>query len=260
MRTISYTTGKLTEAFHAGKVLTIDMIRAALGGPTRMTAFRKLATLDYRTSYSHGGRYYTLSQIADYDEHGLWTYNDAVHFSVFGSLLATLDHMVSVSAEGYFAREIQTLVQVRVHNALAKLHTGGRLVREELNGEYLYLSLLMAERQFQQREQRIKEQAAFQGRSVATGAAFMSPVVRERFQVLLSALNEKQKRLYLGFESIKLGRGGDDCMARISGMNVKTIARGRADLVAGHSDLHQIRQAGAGRPSVKKNRGDHIAE
>ena len=260
MRTISYPTERLTEAFHAGKVLTIDMIRGALGGPTRMTAFRKLAALDYRTSYSHGGRYYTLNQIADYDEHGLWTYDGAVHFSMFGSLLDTLDHMVSVSSEGYFAREMQALVQVRVHNALAKLHTNGRLGREELNGEYLYLSMLMAERQLQRRERRIREQAAFQGRPAATGGAFMSAGVQERFRVLLSALNEKQRRLYLGFESIKLGRGGDAHMARVSGMNVKTIARGRADLTAGHIDMDRIRHAGAGRPSVKKNRSDRIAE
>lgn len=256
MRTVVYTTERLTEAFQAARVLTLDMIREALGGPTRMTAFRKLAALDYQTSYSHGGRYYTLNPIADYDEHGLWTYDGVVHFSMYGSLLDTLDHMVSVSSEGYFAREMQALVHVRVHNALAKLHADGRLGREELNGEYLYLSILMAERQLQQREQSIREQAAFQGRSGATGDAFMSPEVQERFQVLLSALNEKQRRLYLGFESIKLGRGGDACMARISGMNVKTIARGRADLAAGHSDMDMIRQAGAGRPSVKKNRSD----
>lgn len=260
MRTVAYRTERLTEAFQAAKVLTLDMIREALGGPTRMTAFRKLAALDCRTSYSHGGRYYTLNQIANYDEHGLWTYDGAVHFSMFGSLMDTLDHMVSVSSEGYFAREMQTLVQVRVHNALAKLHAGGRLGREELNGEYLYLSILMAERQLQQRELRIREQVVFQGQLAATGAAFMSPGVQERFQVLLSALNEKQKRLYLGFESIRLGHGGDACMARISGMNVKTIARGRSDLVAGHSDINQIRQTGAGRPSIKKNRSNRIAE
>jgi len=259
MRTVEYTTERLTEAFQAAKVLTIDSIRDALGGPTRMTAFRKLATLDYRTSYSHGGRYYTLNQVADYDEHGLWTYDGSVHFSMFGSLLDTLDQIVRVSSEGFFARELQALVQVRVHNALAKLHADGRIGREELNGEYLYLSMLTAERQLQLREQRIREQANIQGRPAATGDPFMSPGVQDKFKVLLSALNEKQRRLYLGFESIKLGRGGDACMARISGMNVKTIARGRADLAAGDSDMDHIRQPGAGRPSVKKNRCNRIA-
>jgi len=252
MRTVAYRTERLMEAFEAAEVLSIDEIRGALGEPTRMTAFRKLSALDYQTSYSHGGRYYTLNKIADYDKHGLWTYDGTIHFSRFGSLLDTLDHMVSVSSVGYFAREMQALVQVRVYNALAKLHTDGRLKREELNGEYLYLSILMAERQLQQREQRIMEQATLQGRPTATGDAFMSTEVQERFKVLLSALNEKQRRLYLGFESIKLGRGGDARMARVSGMNVKTIARGRVDLTAGHIDIDHIRHAGAGRPPVKK--------
>ena len=251
MRAVVYTEERLMEAFQAAKVLTLDRIREALGGPTRMTAFRKLAALDYQSSYSHGGRYYTLNQIAEYDEHGLWTYDGAVHFSIAGSLLDTLDHLVSISPEGYFARELQALVQVRVHNALAKLHTDGRLGREEFNGEYLYVSILVAERQLQRREQNIREQADLQRRP-ATADALMSSAVQERLQVLLSALNEKQRRLYLGFESIKRGRGGDAYMARISGVNVKTIARGRADLEAGDIEMDRIRQAGAGRPPVKK--------
>jgi len=252
MRTVAYTEERLKKAFQTAKVLTLDMIREALGGPTRMTAFRKLGALDYQSSYSHGGRYYTLNQIAEFDEHGLWTYDGAVHFSMAGSLLDTLDYLVRVSPEGYFARELQALVEVRVHNALAKLHTDKRLGREELNGEYLYVSTQVAERQLQRREQQIiREQADLQG-FPATADAFMSSAVQERLQVLLSALNEKQRRLYLGFESIKRGRGGDAYMARISGVNVKTIARGRADLEAGDIEMDRIRQAGAGRPPVKK--------
>jgi hypothetical protein len=228
------------------------MIRDVLGGPTRMTVFRKLIALDYQTSYSHGGRYYTLNRIAEYDEHGLWTY-EQVHFSAYGSLLDTLDHLVSVSTSGYFARELQTLVKVRVHNALAKLYADGRLEREEFDGAYLYVSKQVGSQQVQQRENSILKRAPSR-KPTEPRDAFEDPVIQEKFQNLLSTLNEKQKRLYLGFESMKLGRGGDERIARISGVNVKTVARGRSDLLAGNISMDRIRREGGGRPSIKKTK------
>jgi hypothetical protein len=213
-----------------------------------MTAFRKLTTLDYRASYSHGGRYYTLSEIADYDEHGLWVF-DAAHFSMRGSLLDTIEHLVGVSAEGYFARELYALVQVPVHNALAKLHRSGRLHREQIGGQFLYVSNLMGRAQLQRREQGMMQSSAEP--SPDPDQAF-GRVTVQQLHTLLSTLNEKQRRLYLGFESMKLGHGGDIHMARLSGVDVKTIARGRAELQAGHIDMNRIRAVGAGRPSVKK--------
>jgi hypothetical protein len=257
MRPVMYAGEQLREAFEAAKVMTLQMILEVLGGPTRMTAFRKLDALDYRASYSHGGQYYTLNEIAEYDKRGLWTF-EAVHFSMYGSLLDTLEHLVSISSEGYFARELHALVHVRVHNALAKLHRDGRLGREELGGEFLYLSRLMGQTQLQRREQRVIQSTAEPASQ--RQEAFGSVTVQQKLQVLLSALNEKQKRLYLGFESLKLGHGGDVRIARISGVDVKTIARGRAELQAENIDMDRIRQPGAGRPSVKKNRGDRTAE
>ena len=53
-----------------------------------VTVFRKLKPLDYLTSYSHRGRYYTLREIARFDDNGLWSQAE-VWFSRFGTLLAT---------------------------------------------------------------------------------------------------------------------------------------------------------------------------
>ncbi|HPG30463.1 MAG TPA: hypothetical protein PLQ81_06720 [bacterium] len=38
----------------------------------KMTIFRKLKELSYITSYSHAGKYYTLNEIAKYNENGIW--------------------------------------------------------------------------------------------------------------------------------------------------------------------------------------------
>lgn len=256
MRPVVYVAQRLREAFETAKVMTMEMILEVLGRPTRMTAFRKLTALDYRASYSHGGRYYTLNELADYGEQGLWTFDEA-HFSMHGSLLDTLEHLVGVSAEGYFARELHALVHVPVHNALAQLHRAGRLNREQLGGEFLYVSTLNAQTQLQRREQRLMPSSAEP--SPDPDQAF-GCVTAQQLHTLLDALNEKQRRLYLGLESMKLGHGGDIRIARLSGVDVKTIARGRAELQVGHIDTDRIRAVGAGRPSVKKNRSDRSSE
>ncbi len=255
MKPVMYAAERLRIAFQSAKVMTMDLILEVLGSPTRMTAFRKLAALDYRASYSHGGRYYTLNDIAKYDAHGLWRFDDA-HFSMHGCLLDTVEHLVNASAEGCFARELNALVQVGVHNALAKLYQGGRLNREQFGGEFLYISAVIGQRQLQRREQRLIQAAE---PSPQSDPAF-GQVTAEHFHALLNALNEKQRRLYLGFESLKLGHGGDVRIARISGINVKTIARGRIELESGQFTMDRIRAAGAGRPSVKKNRSDQAVE
>ena len=88
----------------------------------------------------------------------------------------------------------------------------------------------------------------------------MPAEVRESMRSLLSVLNEKQRRLYLGLESIRLGHGGDAQIARMTGVNVKTIALGRRQLQAGDIALERIREAGGGRPSIKKKRRDRSPE
>jgi len=72
--------------------------------------------------------------------------------------------------------------------------------------------------------------------------------------VLLSHLDEQQRRWLAALESMKLGHGGDRLLAAITGLNVETIRRGRRELV---DDLKgcppgRIRRPGAGRPAVGK--------
>lgn len=249
MRPIVYSTDRLRKAFKVAKVMTLERICDVLGGPTRMTAFRKLAALNYCASYSHGGQYYTLNEVAEYDAFGLWSF-DGVHFSAHGSLLDSIEQLVNRSPEGYFARELQALLHVRVHNPLARLFRDDRVNREQLGCEFLYLSAVVGQEQLRRREEQIMQSNAESCREIES---VLGNVTVESLHALLSALNEKQRRLYLGFESLKLGHGGDIRIARISGVNVKTVSRGRTELQAGDVSMDRIRAAGAGRPSVKKN-------
>ena len=75
-------------------VASLPDVLVALGPRvSRRTAFRKLKDLDARTSYSHRGGYYTLDELADFDERGLWSFA-GVSFSRAGTLVATAEAFV----------------------------------------------------------------------------------------------------------------------------------------------------------------------
>jgi hypothetical protein len=67
-------------------------------------------------------------------------------------------------------------------------------------------------------------------------------------------LDEQPRRLYAGLESLQWGHGGEQRMAEFFGLNVDTVARGRAELLSGQVLRGRVRQAGAGRPAVEKKR------
>jgi len=73
--------------------------------------------------------------------------------------------------------------------------------------------------------------------------------------LLLSRLDEQQRRWYVARESSRLGYGGDRLLSQISGLDEKTIRRGREELASGLADappLWRVRQRGSGRPLLEK--------
>lgn len=72
--------------------------------------------------------------------------------------------------------------------------------------------------------------------------------------LLLSRLDECQRRWFVALEAQRIGYGGDRLLAQITGMDEKTIRRGREELAASLPDTPApaIRQAGGGRPLVEK--------
>ncbi len=68
---------------------------------------------------------------------------------------------------------------------------------------------------------------------------------------LLSTMDEQQRRLLTGYESSRLGHGGDRRLALITGLDVHTIAKGRHELEH-FQPGERIRAPGAGRARVEK--------
>jgi hypothetical protein len=240
---------KVIEAFQSEKVLDLGIVKEIIGTTSRMTVFRQLKELGYYSSYSHSGKYYTLGSVPVFDRNGLWSYG-GIHFSKHGSLMDTIAVSVKRSEAGYFASELEELLHVFVHNALGKLFTLGRLLREQIGEQYLYLSPVLAQSQFLARKKMLTQRAA---ESIAITNSTGEEII-EHLKTFLSVLNEKQRRLYLGLESIRLGRGGDARMASVAGINVKTVSRGRKELLSKEIDLDRVRRKGAGRPPLKKTK------
>jgi hypothetical protein len=77
-----------------------------------------------------------------------------------------------------------------------------------------------------------------------------------RINVFMSRLDEQQRRWYAALEAEKLGHGGIELVAKITGLNVNTISRGRQELA---QELNgrpndRIRLAGGGRKALEKKR------
>jgi hypothetical protein len=72
--------------------------------------------------------------------------------------------------------------------------------------------------------------------------------------LVFNRLDENQRRWFVALESKRLGHGGDRLLSQITGMDEKTIRRGRAELDASLADNppDRIRRPGGGRPPVEK--------
>jgi hypothetical protein len=72
--------------------------------------------------------------------------------------------------------------------------------------------------------------------------------------LLMSRLDEQQRRWLAALESKKLGYGGDTLLAHITGLHVDTVRRGREELDAGLQGrpTDRVRRPGAGRPAGEK--------
>ncbi len=218
-------------------------MKAALGTDVDVTVFRKLAQLPYRTSYSHRGGFYTLEDMPQFDEKGLWCCRGA-WFSRYGTLLDTAETLVSSAPAGYFADELESELCVSVKDALRHLVKQRRLHRQPLESIYLYTAADRVRRQ----EQWAARKAQLQARDPE------EEKLRASIVLFYSLLDEQQRRLYAGLESLKRGHGGDRQMAECLGLDVETVARGRRDLIGGQVQRGRVRRAGGGRPRAEKKR------
>jgi len=252
MRPENYSADCVVRLLRRQAIATLEALKDALGTRADVTVFRKLRTLDYLSSYSHSGRYYALKEFAQFDERGLWDYR-GVHFSRWGTLLETVEAWVNRAERGWFAYELAAELHVEVKEPLLNLVCQRRLAREDVSGRYLYCC---ADRK------RGREQVIARRLPAAGGEAFSrlrepsvdSDDATAAMAFFMSLLDERQRRLFAALESLRLRRGGDQAVARATGMDPHTVAKGRQELQERDRQLERVRRPGGGRQSVEKKR------
>ncbi|HTS59157.1 MAG TPA: hypothetical protein VMH03_16550 [Terriglobales bacterium] len=252
MRPLSFRSDDLRSLLFRNQVATLEELKHALGSAVDVTVFRKLKPLDYLTSYSHRGRYYTLREIARFDALGLWSPQESIWFSRFGTLLATAEALVNRGPRGYFADELARALHVEVQDALHQLAQQHRVSRQIISGRYLYTSV---ERSIQQGQ--ILTRRNVEALPTVVDASVLEVSEQELKAAILlfySLLDEQQRRLYAGLESLKLGRGGDRQLAGFLDLDPHTVARGRQQLLAQDVEVDRARKTGGGRKRVEKKR------
>jgi hypothetical protein len=78
--------------------------------------------------------------------------------------------------------------------------------------------------------------------------------LHQQMNLLLSRLDEQQRRWYVAVEANRIGHGGLRLLSLITGMNEKTIQRGQQEIEQGLAERPstRIRVSGGGRPRVEK--------
>jgi hypothetical protein len=112
MKTEQYKTEVLSNLLHERTIATMDELKAELKTDVYLTVLRKLQKLGYITSYSHRGQYYTLEELAEFDDDGLWSFGSAL-FSRHGTLLTTAEVFVTQSDAGFYTDELENMLNVR---------------------------------------------------------------------------------------------------------------------------------------------------
>lgn len=251
MRPTSFDSSVLRQHLRRNKIADLPELKRVLGTDTDLTVFRKLKELDYLASYTHRGRFYALSEIAHFDDRGLWSHQD-VWFSRHRTLLATVEIFVNQSVQGYYAHELADELHAEVQQPLRHLVAQQLLARIEIDNQFLYTAIDSISRRKQTLARR-----SHQALPLAVHAAALQASPDELKTAILlfyGLLDEQQRRLFAGLESIRLGHGGDTLLSDFLGLDVHTVARGRQQLLEQNVSSGRIRRLGGGRTLTEKKR------
>jgi hypothetical protein len=248
MRPPVFSASPLRQFLRRNRIATLPQLKQLLGTEADITVFRKLKELSYRTSYSQRGSFYTLDEIADFDERGLWS-SGSVCFSRHGTLVATAEAFVTQAPAGYFASELEDILHVPVKEPLLRLVAQDRIARQTVSGLFLYCA---SEPRTRQRQWRARQALLEQVAASAGISPEVSGELRAAIVLFASVLDERQRRLYAGLESLQLG--GDRQIADLLHLDPHTVAKGRRQLLAQDVETGRVRAVGGGRKPVEKKR------
>jgi len=136
MRPVTFSAQKVLQPFYQNKILTKEQLLTH-SGCSSMTAWRILTNHGYVTSYNFNAAYYTLADIPEFDELGLWSYRN-IRFSAHGSLTNTIMALVASSDSGLDARQLDDRLGLSTRPTLTRLSVHNKLDREKIDNIYVY--------------------------------------------------------------------------------------------------------------------------
>lgn len=257
MRNQTFSANILKRLLLKTKVATMQELKDALKTSVDMTVLRKLAMLSYQTSYSHSGKFYTLTEILKYDDNGLWSYKN-IHFSEHDTLIETIRQFVINSVEGYSRNELESILHVKIQEQLYQLYKNDLILREKIDQRYIYF----AKDTNIFRQQRSNRNDFFTSTSdnVHLDTEILAHELKAAIILFFTTLDEQQRRLYAGLESLKLGHGGDNRISELLLIDPHTVAKGRKELLNQDVDVDRIRKDGGGRHAIEKKHRKQLNE
>ena len=120
------------------KVITLPQLCRGLQTSVR-TVRRRLKEWQALASFNHNSRFYTLPDLPQFDEHGLWFYRD-IGFSRQRHLPQTIVALVRQSPAGLTAAELGQSLRLDPRSFLWPFHEHPALQREKYQGHFVYFA------------------------------------------------------------------------------------------------------------------------
>lgn len=155
----------LEKIFKKSKVLTLDEMSKRRQCSIR-TVQRQFAALSVLRSYNKNSRYYTLADIPEFNNYGIWGYQ-GIFFSKFGDLKNTVRQIIVNSEKGLSGNEIGEIVRLQPRSFMHHFRELDGIFREKVGGVYIYFSDDPAVYERQSRKRSQEHEAQHIGDAVA---------------------------------------------------------------------------------------------
>jgi hypothetical protein len=142
------------------------------------TLRRDINDLSGITSYTHRGKFITLSNIPKFDKNGIWFYKD-IGFTKFKNSLDLIVSIISNAEKGITKEEIEELLRIKISKQIQILLSQKRLQRIKFGAKYLYLSDKLAKDKRKQIQSLDIEEYYYKKMSIADIVAVLKAVLSE---------------------------------------------------------------------------------
>jgi hypothetical protein len=132
-------TSELRELFKKNIVMDIDDLQKQTSS-SRITVLRHLKEIGYITSYNKNAKYYTLLEVANFNETGIFNHKGILFFRN-GGIRDLVIKEIESGEKGFTAEELNTKIGTRVSVQLHQFVRKNLIIRRKYSSFYVYYSI-----------------------------------------------------------------------------------------------------------------------